>query len=147
MDDIIKKKSSKKKKKKKGSSSSSYSDSSSVSDSDSDSSSESSSSSSDDKKKKSKKKTKKPSDGKPLASAKSKSQKRSKVQKITSGLEKGMVEMATELRELRVNFVVSLQLFKTSLTYSLATQEEPIPFIIRRKPPARSELGQSRVLI
>ena len=103
---LLKKKSStKKKKKKKGSSSSSsYSDSSSGSDSDSDSSSESSSSSSDHKKKKSTKKKKKSSDDKPSASAKSKSQKKSKVQKLASGLEaaqKGMIEMTTELRELR----------------------------------------------
>ena len=92
----------KKNKKKKGSSSSpSYSDSSSGSDSDSDSSSESSSSSSDYKKKKSKKK--KSSDDKPSGAAKSKSQKKSKVQKLAIGLEaaqKGMIEMATELREL-----------------------------------------------
>ena len=96
---LITKKSSKTKKK--GSSSTSYTDSSSDSDSDSDSSSESTSSSSDDKKKKSKKK--KSSDDKPPASAKSKSQKKSKVQKLASGLEeaqKGMIEMATELREL-----------------------------------------------
>ena len=66
--------------------------------------SESSSSSCDDKKKKSKKEKEKSSDDKPSGSAKSKSQKKSKVQKLASGLkdaQRGMIEMATELRELR----------------------------------------------
>ena len=132
---LLKKKSStKKKKKKKGSSSSSsYSDSSSGSDSDSDSSSESSSSSSDYKKKKStKKKKKKSSDDKPSGTAKSKSQKKSKVQKLAIGLEaaqKGMIEMATELRELRGLPAAIQKTFDAQISNAKGTDPAPEPLL------------------
>ena len=98
------KSSSKKKKKKKGSSSSSssYSDASSSS---ADSSGDSGDSSGDVKKNKSrKKKSRRDDNDKPSATAKSKAKKENKIQKLTQSMEeaqKGMLEMATKLHELR----------------------------------------------
>ena len=98
------KSSKKKKKKKKGvsSSSSSYSDSSSSS---IDSSSDSGDSSGDSKKKKSRKnKSRRDNNDKPSAKAKSKAKKENKIQKLTQSMEeaqKGILQTATELRELR----------------------------------------------
>ena len=130
--DVIKKR----KKKKKGSSSSSYSDSSSDSDSDSDSSSESSSSSSDDTTKKPRKDKKKSSNDKTSVSAKSKSRKESKVQTLACDLasdlgetQKGMIEMATELRELRGFSAPIQKTFDQQLSEAKGANPAPKPLL------------------
>ena len=102
------------------------------SDSDSDCSIESTSSSSDDRKKTSKKK-KKSSDDKLSAAANSKSQrKKSKVQQLASGLEdaqRSMIEMATELRELRGLPAAIRNPFDEQLSNARGTEPAPEPLL------------------